>query len=311
MLVFAALPVAPGRAQVGGAPPDVLDEVVVTGERSGPEMWHVRRGDAQLWILGSLAPLPKGITWRSRQAEQVMLSANVVLVPKPVEIGYAHAAWIFLTHHELLTVNGGRRLRDVLPPDLYQRFATQRAKYSNDNGKWERYRPILAAAFLEESALHQAGLSTRIDLGAAVRNLADKHNIPVEEVKIAGVRDLLDTLKTVPAATENKCVAAALSTTETGLPRLAERASAWTRGDIDAMQRLPDSAEDLECRAALISDTGSADLLAQIQQAWLLAIGKQMHDQQVALAVVSVELLLEHGGLLDALRDRGYSVEAP
>jgi uncharacterized protein YbaP (TraB family) len=311
VLAFTALAVSPSRPQIAGGPPDVLDEIVVNGERSGPEMWHVRRGDAQLWILGSLAPLPKGITWRSRQAEQVMLSANVVLLTKPLEIGFARAMWIFLTHHDLLTVNGGRKLKDVLPPDLYQRFATQRAKYTSDRAKWERFRPIIAAAFLEETALRQAGLSSRIDLGAAVRSLADKHNIAVDEVKIAGVRDLLDTLKTVPAATENKCLAAALSTTETGLPRLAERASAWTRGDIDAMQHLPDSAEDIGCHAALVSDTGSADLLAQIQQAWLKAIDERMHDKQVVLAVVNIDLLLEHGGLLDTLRARGYSIEAP
>jgi uncharacterized protein YbaP (TraB family) len=311
LVVLCLLPCAPGRAQAVSAPADELDEIVVTGERSGPGLWHVRRGDAQLWILGSLSPLPKGITWRSHQVEQVIVTANLVLVTKPLEIGFARALWIFLTHHDLLTVSGGRRIRDVLPPDLYHRFATQRAKYTTDDGKWERFRPIIAAAFLEETALRQAGLSTRIDLGAAVRILAKKHDVDIEEVKFAGVRDLLDTLKTVPVATENKCMAAALSTIETGLPRLVERASAWTRGDIDAMQRLPDSPEDLGCHAALVSDTGSADLLAQIQRSWLSAIEDHMHGKEVVLAVVNIDLLLEHGGLLDALLARGYSIEAP
>ncbi len=309
--LVALLPARLGLAQAINAPQDVLAEIVVTGERAGPGMWHVRRGDAQLWLLGALAPLPKGITWRSRQVEQVIGTANLVLVTKPLEIGIARALWIFLTHHDLLTVSGGRKLQDVLPPDLYRRFATQRARYTTEGEKWERFRPIIAAVFLEEAALRQAGLSTRIDLGAAVRNLARKHDVRVEEVKVAGVRDLLDTLKTVPVATENKCMAAAVSTIEIGLPRLIERASAWARGDIDAMQRLPDSAEDLGCHAALVSDSGSADLLAQIQHAWLDAIDEHMHDREVVLAVVNMDLLLEHGGLLDALRDRGYSIEPP
>ena len=305
------MPIRQGGAQAGNPPPDVLDEIIVTGERSGPGLWHVRRGDAQLWILGALAPLPKGITWRSHQVEQVMLSTDVVLVTKPLEIGFARALWIFLTHHDLLMVSGGRRIRDVLPPELYHRFATQRARFTTDDGKWERFRPILAAVFLEEAAFRQAGLSTRIDLGAAVRTIANKHDVRVKEVTIAGVRDLLDTLKTVPVATENKCMAAALSTIEIGLPRLIERASAWTRGDIDAMQRLPDSPEDLGCHAALISDSGSADLLAQMLHAWLAAIDAHMHGKEVVLAVVNMDLLLEHGGLLDSLQARGYSVEAP
>lgn len=311
MIGFVLFPVAKDYAQEAGAPPDQLDEIVVTGERSGPGLWHVHRGDAQLWILGALAPLPKGITWRSRQVEQVISTANVVLVTKPLGVGIARALWIFLTHHDLLVVPDGRKLKDVLPPDLYQRFATQRAHYNSDNAKWERFRPIIAAVFLEETAFRQAGLSTRIDLGASVRNIAGNHHVEVEEVKIAGVRDLLDTLKTVPVATENKCMAAAVSTIEIGLPRLVDRASAWTRGDIEAMQRLPDSAEDLGCHAALVSDSGSADLLAQMQNAWLEAIDGHMHGKEVVLAVVNMDLLLEHGGLLDSLRAKGYTVEAP
>jgi hypothetical protein len=125
------------------------------------------------------------------------------------------------------------------------------------------------------------------------------------------VRDLLDTLKTVPLDTETKCVGAALSTIESGLPRLIERASAWTRGDVDRMQSLPDSAEDLACRAAIGTDSGSAELLAQIRRAWLAAIEEHMGRGDVTLAVVNIDLLLERGGLLDELRTRGYVVEAP
>ncbi|MFI4889989.1 MAG: TraB/GumN family protein [Steroidobacterales bacterium] len=310
-VIVATSPGASVRGQATTGSPEVLDEVVVTGERSGPGLWHVRRGAAQLWILGSLSPLPKGITWRSRQVEQVVTTANAVLVAKPLEIGFARALWIFLTHHDLLMVSGGRRLRDVLPPELYRRFATQREHYVNDADKWERYRPILAAAFLEESAFRRVGLSTRIDLGTAVRALANKHDVPIEEVRMAGVRDILDVLKTVPAATENKCMAAALSTIEIGLPRLIERASAWTRGDIDGMQRLPDSSEDIECRSALITDAGSADLLAQIKRAWLSGLDEHMRGNGTTLAVVNIDLLLDRGGLLDELRARGYSIEAP
>jgi uncharacterized protein YbaP (TraB family) len=311
LVIAGLLPLPTGHTQSPSEAIDALDEIVVTSERSGPGLWHVRRDNAQLWILGALAPLPKGITWRSHQVEQVMLSTDMVLVTKPLEIGFARALWIFLTHHDLLTVSGGRRIRDVLPTDLYHRFATQRARFTTDDSKWERFRPILAAVFLEETAFRQAGLSTRIDLGAAVRNIANKHDVDVKEVAIAGVRDLLETLKTVPVATENKCMAAALSTIEIGLPRLIERASAWTRGDIDAMQRLPDSPEDLGCHAALVSDSGSADLLAQMQHAWLAAIDAQMRGKQVVLAVVNMDLLLEHGGLLDSLQAKGYTVEAP
>ncbi len=56
--------IALSLSRAADAPP-VLDDVVVTGERTGPGMWHVHHGAANVWILGSMTPLPKGITPRS------------------------------------------------------------------------------------------------------------------------------------------------------------------------------------------------------------------------------------------------------
>jgi uncharacterized protein YbaP (TraB family) len=183
--------------------PQVMDELVVTGEHTGPGMWHVHRGAAQVWILGSMSPLPKGITWRSKQVEQVLDGTSQVLVQKPFEIGIARILWLLLTERSVLMVTGGKRLKDVLPADLHARFAAQRAKYTDDPNKWERFRPLIAAAFLQQAAFHRVGLSTRLDLGAAMRALAKKHRVPVDEIKIAGVSDVMVALKTLPAATEN------------------------------------------------------------------------------------------------------------
>src|SRR5271167_889762 len=110
---------APSRAEE--APPQQLDEVVVTGERTGPGMWHVHRGSAHLWILGSISPLPKGITWRSKQVEQVLGTTNMVLVRKPLEIGIVRILWLLLTERDVLMVGGGKRLRDVMPANLHER----------------------------------------------------------------------------------------------------------------------------------------------------------------------------------------------
>src|SRR3979490_685458 len=219
-------------------PPQVMDDLVVTGERPGPGLWHVHRGAAQVWIMGSMSPLPKGITWRSKQVERVLDGTNQVLVQKPFEIGIARILWLLITERSFLMVTGGKRLKDVLPADLHARFASQRAKYTNDPNKWERFRPLIAAAFLQQAAFHKVGLSTRLDLGAAMRTLAKKHGVRLEEIKMAGVGDFMDALKTLPPATENICVAASLVTVEHDLPRLLERAQAWASGNVEEIAKL-------------------------------------------------------------------------
>lgn len=302
---------APAACAAGQTAPQLLDELVVTGERTGPGMWHVHRGSAHLWILGSLSPLPKGITWRSTQVEQVLATANQVLVPKPLEIGIVRILWLLVTERSVIMVHGGKRLKDVLPPDLHARFAAQRARFTGDADKWERYRPIVAAAFLQQAAFHQVGLSARLDLGAAVRALAKKHDVRVEEVKIAGVGDVLETLKTMAPATENTCVRASLATVESGLPRLIERARAWATGNVELIENSPEPADVDACLAALDSGAASGDLIARIRETWLSSLVKYLQSGGVTLAVVNMDLLLSHGGLLEALRGRGYEVDSP
>jgi uncharacterized protein YbaP (TraB family) len=299
------------RSSVEPPAPAVLDEIVVTGERAGPGMWHVRHGSADVWLLSSLAPLPRGITWRSRQVEQVLATTSQVLVQKPFEISMPRILWVLLTERSVVLETGGKRLKDVLPPPLHDRFAALRSKYTDDPAKWEHYRPIVAAALLQQAAFHRAGLSMRLDLGAAVRILAKDRHVRVEELKVAGVGDMLDALKTMPTATESICVDASLVTMESGMTRLIERAQAWVDGNIERLQNLPLPKEVDACRDALDASRGAVDLIAHMRQSWLFAVEKYLQGKGTTIAVVNLDLLLERGGLLDELRAAGYEIESP
>ena len=307
--ILAAL--AAGAACRAEPPPPVLDEIVVTAERAGPGMWHVHRGGANVWILGSISPLPRDITWRSKQVESVLESTSQVLVQKPIEISVPRILWMLIADRKYLMVGGGKKLKDVLPPDLHARFAAQRSNVGEDADKWERYRPIIAAAFLQQAAFHQVNLSMRLDLGAALRNLAKKHGVRVEEIKVAGVSDMLEALKTMPPSTERTCVEASLTTVESGLPRLVERAQAWAGGNVERIENLPELKDVDACRTALDAGKGALDVIGRIRLTWLENIEKYLRSDGTTIAVVNLDMLLERGGLLDQLRAKGYEVDAP
>jgi uncharacterized protein YbaP (TraB family) len=292
-------------------PAPALDEIIVTAERAGPGMWHVHRGDANVWILGSISPLPRDITWRSKQVESVLERTSQVLVQKPIEISVPRILWMLIADRKLLMVGGGKKLKDVLPPELHARFAAQRSKVSDDDSKWERYRPLIAAAFLQQAAFHKVNLSMRLDLGAALRELAKKHGVRIEEVKVAGVSDMLEALKTMPPATERTCIEASLSTVETGLPRLVDRAQAWSNGNVERIENTPELKEVDACRNALDAGKGASDVIGRIRQTWLENIEKYLRSAGTTIAVVNLDLMLERGGLLDQLRAKGYEIEAP
>jgi uncharacterized protein YbaP (TraB family) len=292
-------------------PSPPVDEIVVTAERAGPGMWHVHRGAANVWILGSISPLPRDITWRSKQVETVLESTSQVLVQKPLEISIPRILWMLIADRKYLMVGGGKRLTDVLPHDLYRRFAAQRSNVGEDVDKWERYRPIIAVAFLQRAAFHQVNLSMRLDLGAALRVLAKKHGVRIEEIKVAGVSDMLEALKTMPAATERTCVEASLTTIESGLPRLVDRAQAWAVGNVERIENLPELKDVDACRTALDAGKGALDVIGRIRQTWLENIEKYLRSAGTTIAVVNLDMLLERGGLLDELRAKGYEVDPP
>jgi len=54
------------------APPQQLQEIAIVGERPGPRLWKVSRGDHVLWLLGTLNHLPKRMTWRSSEVDAVL-----------------------------------------------------------------------------------------------------------------------------------------------------------------------------------------------------------------------------------------------
>jgi hypothetical protein len=77
-----------GATSTAATPPGqaILEEVLVTGERPGPEMWRVSKGSHDLWILATLDPLPKKMFWRSRLVEKRISSSQLVLAPPDVMV---------------------------------------------------------------------------------------------------------------------------------------------------------------------------------------------------------------------------------
>jgi uncharacterized protein YbaP (TraB family) len=102
-----------------------------------------------------------------------------------------------------------------------------------------------------------------------------------------------------------------LVTDETGLPRLIERARAWSTGDVERIQSLPQPAEVDACLTAIDSGAAKGDVIARVRQAWLAAMEKALQGGGVTLAVVNMDLMLGRGGLLDKLRAEGYLVDSP
>ena len=100
---------AQSSSDIPANPP--IDEVLVTGERPGPGMWRISKDGHDLWILATLRPLPKNMTWRSVLVEQRIAGSQAVLSPPDVDVDVGFFRGITLIPGFLKRRRSGPRAR--------------------------------------------------------------------------------------------------------------------------------------------------------------------------------------------------------
>lgn len=311
------------RAATQAPPPatTTLETVLVTGEQPGPGLWKVSKGDHVLWILGAQYPLPKKMTWRSREVERTIAQSQAVLadVSPHLHVGFFRALTLVPAVLGARKNADGAKLQDILPPDLYARWLALKARYIGRDRGVERLRPMLAANELYGKALDRSGLARNREIWKQVEKMARRARVRIiePEVKIAvddpkqAIRDFRGTAGQLDV----DCLEATIARLETDLDAMRQRANAWAIGDIAALRRLPYPDQRKACRAALESNLDLRQhmdaAMTEIDAAWMSAAEKALDDNASTLAVLPMHELLSPHRRLAMLAARGYSVEAP
>lgn len=293
-----------------------LDEVVVVGVRAGPRMWRVSKGDHVLWLLGVLDPLPKQLEWQSDQVNAVLAKSQAVLLDgmnvSPDANLFAKVG-LYLQWRRLQKNPDKQTLQQILPPDLYARFAALKQRYARNDNDLERLRPILAAGKLYQAGIESIGLNARRVVGKAVEKQAKQYGIKPQTIaiKVAEPRELLDTLSKLSTDAEVRCLAATVSRLESDLNVLRERSNAWALGDIAALRGMVDSENRAACWDVITSVPRIKELAERAKREWLSAAEAALEQHQTSLALYGVRELLAADGVLAQFRAAGYEVEGP
>jgi hypothetical protein len=308
-----AAPVEPGRASPESEP---LQEVEVSGERPGPGLWKIRRGANTVYILGTTSPLPRRVTFRSRELESVLARAGLFIPTRPsvdVKAGPFRLVGLYRDWRKLRVNPGGVGLDAVLPPELYARFSDARRRYAPRDRSMESKRPLIAAGEIYRAAIEANGLAFDSDVGDQVRKLARRAKVPSWEAeqRVDDPRAVLAEIGRVSPAAEQACLAATLTRIEQDLPSMRARALAWTVGDIEAMRsRTADDQLDA-CLGAIMGGPRMSAIAREFDQLWFDAVRRALETHQVALAVTPIQRLLRPDGVLAQFAALGYTVEAP
>ena len=314
LTILLALAVVPVLAQ--STQDEELTTVDVVGEKPGPGLWKVSNGDKELWILGTLEPLPRRMTWRSREIEAILERADLVLAGganTSIDGGPITLFRLYRQFRRTQRLPSQETLNDFLSPDDYARFMTLRDKYAPRDRNIERFRPVFAAFRLFAGAIDSAGLTADNDIQAKVLKLARKQRVEKQQIKlkITEPHVLLAEIATTAPQTEVRCLQAAMSRLETDLGALRARAVAWAEGDLEALQRLAFPEDREACWNSVENSPRIKALVDQARDEWLQAALQALQTRSTTLALTDIYNLWGTRGLLQEFVKRGYVVEAP
>ena len=295
---------------------DALPEVSIVGERPGPGLWRVANGDRTLYILGTLRPLPKKMVWKSREVEEVVSRAQLVIPERTdvdADVGPVKAVRLYLQWRKVRKNADGAALEDVLPPDLYARFQALRQAHAPDKRDMLKRRPLLAAGELWNESLDGAGLTLRIGIDSRVRRLAKQARVPIAEprLEVDDPQALLAEAAQIPLDAEIACMRATLDRLESDLANARVLADAWATGDVELIRSKAEWQHEQACWTSLTSTPKLAELRRRFDEVWFEEASRALETKEVALAVAPMPTLLKPGGVLDQLAARGYEITAP
>lgn len=297
--------------------------VVVDGEQPGPGLWLVRKGDHDLYILGTLRPLPAKMQWQSAQVQEVLARTQEVIRMRGVQvradIGFFRGLMLMPKLLGARNNPDGRTLEEVVSPASYARWQSLKARYIGSDGGVEKRRPLFAAQELYVAAMKKNGLDTR-DLAWPVVSEAIKVHHPTvtvvrEDIVIRDVKPLLKEWSKT-SLDDMACFDNTMRLIDADIDTMRARANAWATGDMAALRALPPAEQWEACSNALTEAgigkrLGYGDAQRTVRAKWLAAAEAALSANTVSFALLDLNDLLGANGYLAALEAKGYTVIAP
>lgn len=315
------------------------EEVLVSGEQPGPGLWKVSQGDNAMWILGTQLPLPKQMSWKSKEVEALIDESQEVIVyggfDRRPDIGWFRGMLLLPSILGAAKNPEGATLEKLLPAGVHARWLVLKEKYIGRDKGIERWRPTFAVQQLRSKAAAKSGLAYKNSVHDLVTKRAKQRKLKITTPRVEQIvhiekpRAVLKQFSKTPFA-DVECFVTSLDRIEQDLADMRARANAWSVGDIGVLRQLTRDTRN-DCINLLINAVLSGELADQaigkeqlqkvvedsergrkeLAEQWLTAAQTALENNRVTLAVLPMEQILRPDGYVAELKARGYAVEEP
>jgi len=283
-------------------------ESVEVRERPGPALWHLTRGDSEVWLLGMAGAMPKELDWNKQYLSELLDGARAILMPPKADIALTDIAWFLIWHGSELSLPRGQTLEQSLPANLRARFVAVRDTVSDDAEDYRTDIPIRAALRLQQDLREKTDLSFR-EPRNTIENLATRKRIPNTPVtNFAAMDAVREVLKLTPAQ-QHACLAQALEDVSWARGHADTAARAWAVGDIKTVKAHYSEWRLGNCVMGAVQKFSDID--GRNIAEYVSAIDAALDRPGKTIVLIYMGPLLRKNGVLERLQARGIAIEAP
>ena len=308
---IASFLLAGGISSAADAPPTTdwapNEVVVVSAQSPGPAFWHLKKGDSEIWILGTPGVMPEKLSWNSTHLAEVIAGAQAVLLPPQASAGFFETSWFLITNRGLLSMPDDKKLEDTLPPELRARFVAARQSIKRDRDRYEDDPPIIAAMELQRDFVKANNFSGE-EPGLTVEKIARAKHVPVRNIASYGALAMVKEFLRLPMAAQQACLENAVSDVEVRAVHAAPAAEAWAVGDLKGIKAHYATPNLAKCAKGTQS---FSKLYQRAVTDYVAAIDQALSKPGKTVMLTDIGSLLRSEGIAEKLRAQGVVIEGP
>jgi len=312
-LAFFCLPIAAAAQPAPDALPPPVPvwgeiETVESSVLPGPALWHITRGDSEVWILGLIGQLPKGITWNKEPLAELLQGSRAMILPPSAKVDLLEVAWFFIGNCcSLFRLDRGK-LDDFLPEPTRMRLASLRESVGGDSKLYQGDEPFGAAQRLSRDFTRKNDLEGEWLLGTLNKMASEKDVKREPAFQFDPVVLIREAVKLTPQQ-QRPCLDAAMEDVERQKVHARAMAEAWVVGDIRNVKAHFAESRAQECLTVTVKTIGTNN--QNIVPAFVTAIEAALTKPGKTIAAVGIGPLLRKDGVLERLESKGLIIEGP
>lgn len=304
MAAIAVASAAP--AQNAGNDRAQVEDIVVTGRRSGVPMWTVRSDKTTLVLVGAIAGVSKSTKWDPDALTEALRKADRVMFPQSHALTVGNPfnliGWL-AKYKKMGSLPKGQDLGQFVAPEHMRRLAALQLRGMAQKG-FERRHPLHLSNDLRDRA------KGKVEYGRHAADYVEKAikthklKLAVDPIAKSKAKPVVKDLFASQPTEHVPCLIDAIAAAEAGPAAVQARSDAWAARRVPEVLASPADKVFASCWPAGAGIGLEPDeLLAQMREL--------LDEGQVTVAVLSLRTLAQTDGILDRLQAAGFDIQGP